>query len=114
MFDHGIITKNVFSIYFHPVSNDTAIWESPINGDITFGGGKNWQTGLPQRSNHAILLRLVNKTTLKSDIVYAPVTKNHDLQASKQGYAHNKQLTLVFNRTIGLLILTAFLLATTL
>jgi hypothetical protein len=40
MFDHGIITKNLFSIYFHPVSNGTAIWESPINGDITFGGGK--------------------------------------------------------------------------
>ncbi|KAI8340170.1 aspartic peptidase domain-containing protein, partial [Chlamydoabsidia padenii] len=38
MFDHNIINKNVFSIYFHPVNNDTAIWESPINGDITFGG----------------------------------------------------------------------------
>ncbi|SAM04843.1 hypothetical protein [Absidia glauca] len=81
MFDHGIITKNVFSIYFHPVSNDTAIWESPINGDITFGG--------------------VNKTTLKSDIVYAPVTKNHDLQASKQGYAHNKSLS-IGNHTVKL------------
>ncbi|CAO3597860.1 unnamed protein product [Absidia cylindrospora] len=60
MFDHKVITKNVFSIYFHPVSDDTVPWESPINGDITFGG--------------------VNKTNLKGEITYAPVTKNRQLQ----------------------------------
>jgi hypothetical protein len=39
MFEHGIIEKSEFSVYFHPLENNTATLASPINGEITFGGG---------------------------------------------------------------------------
>ncbi|KAI8096169.1 aspartic peptidase domain-containing protein [Halteromyces radiatus] len=41
MVDYGIISKNVFSIYFRPLKENVAPWESPIDGEITFGGGNN-------------------------------------------------------------------------
>ncbi|KAI8063317.1 aspartic peptidase domain-containing protein [Gongronella butleri] len=38
MAEQSVISKNVFSFYFHPLSNDNAVWESRINGEIIFGG----------------------------------------------------------------------------
>ncbi|ORZ23663.1 aspartic peptidase domain-containing protein [Absidia repens] len=39
MSTHSIIRKNVFSVYFHPLEKNATLWESRINGEITFGGG---------------------------------------------------------------------------
>ncbi|KAI8882287.1 acid protease, partial [Backusella circina FSU 941] len=55
MFDNRLIDKNVFSIYFKPVTNQ-GFKNKRINGELVFGG--------------------VEEKHIKGPVTYAPITKN--------------------------------------